>query len=129
MERQENKLNSSILSVGQPNTTDRNDRKRKQALLDGYKEEVFDNSQTDYAKYMFRPENSCTFLRTQKKYEEQHWYYCYTCGLTGNTGACSVCVRVCHKGHHVIYFRKSTFFCDCQDSGGNCSFASQIAAL
>ena len=102
------------------------EKKRKQALLDGYKQTVFDNSQTDYAKYMQRPEEECTFIRTGKKYEEQHWYYCYTCGLTGNTGVCAVCVRVCHQGHHVIYCRKSTFFCDCALDGGACSFQEQI---
>lgn len=75
---------------------------------------------------MQRPEDECTFLRTGKKYEDQHWYYCYTCGLTGNTGVCAVCVRVCHKDHHVIYCKKSTFFCDCALDGGACSFQTQI---
>ena len=46
------------------------EKKRKQALLDGYKQTVFDNSQTDYAKYMHRPEEECTFIRTGKQYEE-----------------------------------------------------------
>lgn len=98
------------------------DKKKKQATLEGYKQEVFDNSQTDYARYMLRPEEKCTFLRTGKNFEDQHYYHCYTCGLTGNTGVCTVCVRVCHKGHHVVYAKKSTFFCDCNEDGGNCSF-------
>ena len=28
-------------------------------------------------------------------------------------GCCSLCARVCHKGHDVGYSRKSSFFCDC----------------
>ena len=33
--------------------------------------------------------------------QTQHWYYCYTCNLTGAEGCCSICARVCHKGHDV----------------------------
>ena len=47
----------------------------------------------------------------------QHWYFCYTCGFTGNSGVCAVCVHTCHKGHQIAYSRKSNFFCDCGDSG------------
>jgi hypothetical protein len=57
----------------------------------------------------------CTYHRTGKDYELQHWYYCYTCGLMGSKGACSVCARRCHKGHQVVYSRKGNFFCDCGD--------------
>jgi hypothetical protein len=46
------------------------DKKKKLMTLEGYKEEVFDNSQTDYAKYMFKPEERCTFLRTGKNFED-----------------------------------------------------------
>jgi hypothetical protein len=45
--------------------------------------------------------------------QEQHWYYCYTCGLVESEGCCSVCVKVCHKGHEVAYARHGNFFCDC----------------
>lgn len=38
--------------------------------LEGFKEDVFDNSQTDHAKYMFKPEDKCTFLRTGKNFED-----------------------------------------------------------
>eukprot|EP00941_MAST-03F_sp_MAST-3F-sp1_P003693 g3693.t1 len=43
----------------------------------------------------------------------QHWYHCYTCNLTNEKGCCSVCAKTCHKGHDVVYARKSRFFCDC----------------
>ena len=55
----------------------------------------------------------CTFATTGSNFTEQHWYYCYTCGLTQSEGCCSVCVKVCHKGHAVSYSRRSRFFCDC----------------
>ena len=55
----------------------------------------------------------CTFAVTGSNFTEQHWYYCYTCGLTQSEGCCSVCVKVCHKGHVVSYSRRSRFFCDC----------------
>eukprot|EP00741_Cyanophora_paradoxa_P010481 tig00000158_g10134.t1 len=55
----------------------------------------------------------CTYSATGNKFTEQHWYFCYTCGLTVSEGCCSVCVKVCHKGHDVSYSRISRFFCDC----------------
>lgn len=55
----------------------------------------------------------CTYTTTENNFMEQHWYYCYTCGLTFSEGVCSVCAKVCHKGHEVSYSRKSRFFCDC----------------
>ena len=55
----------------------------------------------------------CTFSATGSNFTEQHWYYCYTCGLTQSEGCCSVCVKVCHAGHIVSYSRRSRFFCDC----------------
>ena len=55
----------------------------------------------------------CTFAVTGSNFTEQHWYYCYTCGLTQSEGCCSICVKVCHRGHIVSYSRRSRFFCDC----------------
>ena len=52
-------------------------------------------------------------MSTHGEFTEQHWYNCYTCGLTWDKGCCSLCARVCHKGHDVGYSRKSSFFCDC----------------
>jgi hypothetical protein len=57
--------------------------------------------------------NMCTFTSTGSNFEKQHWYHCYTCGLTNSEGCCSVCVRRCHAGHVVSYSRFSRFFCDC----------------
>ena len=58
-------------------------------------------------------QQSCTFVSTHGEFTEQHWYNCYTCELTWDKGCCSLCARVCHKGHDVGYSRKSSFFCDC----------------
>ena len=54
----------------------------------------------------------CTFKATEG-YQEQHWYNCRTCGLTGDKGSCSVCAQICHEGHDIVYSRYSSFFCDC----------------
>ena len=55
----------------------------------------------------------CTFTTTQKEYVPQHWYHCHTCGMLDSVGVCTVCVRVCHKGHDVTYAKNGSFFCDC----------------
>ena len=55
----------------------------------------------------------CTFTVTQKEYMTQHWYHCHTCAMLDSVGVCSVCVRVCHKGHDVTYAKHGSFFCDC----------------
>lgn len=49
---------------------------------------------------------------------DQHWYNCYTCGLVGDKGCCTLCALVCHEGHDVAYSRFSAFFCDCGAEGG-----------
>lgn len=54
----------------------------------------------------------------QSGFLDQHWYTCYTCGLTGDKGCCSLCALVCHRGHEVEYSRYSSFFCDCGAEGG-----------
>lgn len=59
----------------------------------------------------------CTFAKTKGNYQDQNWYYCMTCGLNGNQGCCSKCVIHCHKGHEVVFSRRSNFFCDCPDNG------------
>ena len=55
----------------------------------------------------------CTYAQTGNNYTEQHWYFCYTCKLQGSNGCCTVCARICHRGHDVGYSRFSRFFCDC----------------
>jgi hypothetical protein len=96
--------------------------KQKKGLLMGYKQLNADFADVNYNSYMAEPEEQCTFLRTGKRYHQQFWYQCYTCGLVGSTGACSVCVRVCHKGHHVVICKKSSFYCDCGQDGRKCDF-------
>ncbi|CAL0317336.1 unnamed protein product [Lupinus luteus] len=59
----------------------------------------------------------CTFTSSGNNYMEQHWYFCYTCDLTVSKGCCSVCAKVCHRGHRVVYSRSSQFFCDCGAGG------------
>ena len=55
----------------------------------------------------------CTYTITEDTYMDQHWYYCFTCNLVFSDGVCTICAKVCHKGHEVTYARKSRFFCDC----------------
>ncbi|CAM8971414.1 unnamed protein product [Rhodiola kirilowii] len=59
----------------------------------------------------------CTFTSSGSNFMEQHWYFCYTCDLTLTKGCCSVCAKVCHRGHRVVYSRSSRFFCDCGAGG------------
>lgn len=54
----------------------------------------------------------CTFA-ILSDFHDQHWYNCYTCGLTSDKGCCSLCAVICHQGHDVEYARHSSFFCDC----------------
>ncbi|XP_047102506.1 protein purity of essence [Schistocerca piceifrons] len=55
----------------------------------------------------------CTFTITQREFMNQHWYHCHTCKMVDGVGVCSVCARVCHKGHDVTYAKYGNFFCDC----------------
>eukprot|EP00873_Tetraselmis_striata_P017398 jgi/Tetstr1/437662/TSEL_026329.t1 len=55
----------------------------------------------------------CSYTRSGESFVEQHWYFCYTCGLTESKGCCSSCAIICHDGHDVVYSGKSRFFCDC----------------
>ncbi|PKU69107.1 auxin transport protein BIG [Dendrobium catenatum] len=66
----------------------------------------------------------CTFTSSGSNFMEQHWYFCYTCDLTISRGCCSICAKVCHKGHRVVYSRSSRFFCDC-GAGGVRGYACQ----
>ncbi|KAL6498614.1 hypothetical protein OROHE_026555 [Orobanche hederae] len=59
----------------------------------------------------------CTFTSSGSNFMEQHWYFCYTCDLTVSKGCCSICAKVCHHGHRVVYSRSSRFFCDCGAGG------------
>ncbi|CAH0559665.1 unnamed protein product [Brassicogethes aeneus] len=55
----------------------------------------------------------CTFTFTQKEFMNQHWYHCHTCRMLDGVGVCSICARVCHKGHDLSYAKFGNFFCDC----------------
>lgn len=55
----------------------------------------------------------CTFTITQKEFMNQHWYHCHTCKMLDGVGVCSVCARVCHRGHDLSYAKYGNFFCDC----------------
>lgn len=59
----------------------------------------------------------CTFTSSGSNFMEQHWYFCYTCDLTISKGCCSICAKICHRGHRVVYSRSSRFFCDCGAGG------------
>ena len=64
-------------------------------------------------------QTACTYDASGNRFVDQHWYFCYTCGLTNAKGMCSVCARVCHAGHDIVYSRKSRFFCDCGAGGAS----------
>lgn len=55
----------------------------------------------------------CTYTVTKKEFMNQHWYYCHTCKMVDRIGCCSICARVCHKGHDLSYAKFGSFFCDC----------------
>ncbi|KAF2360064.1 Zinc finger UBR-type [Trinorchestia longiramus] len=55
----------------------------------------------------------CTYTLTQKEFVNQHWYHCHTCQMEDGVGVCSICAKVCHKGHDVTYAKFGSFFCDC----------------
>ncbi|CAH0393187.1 unnamed protein product [Bemisia tabaci] len=59
----------------------------------------------------------CTFTITQKDFMNQHWYHCHTCKMVEGVGVCTVCARVCHRGHDVTYAKYGNFFCDCGARG------------
>ncbi|PZC74948.1 hypothetical protein B5X24_HaOG206881 [Helicoverpa armigera] len=53
----------------------------------------------------------CTFTVTQREFMNQHWYHCHTCKMVDGVGVCTVCARVCHRGHDVSYAKFGNFFC------------------
>lgn len=55
----------------------------------------------------------CTFTISQKEFMNQHWYHCHTCKMVEGVGVCTVCARVCHRGHDITYAKYGNFFCDC----------------
>eukprot|EP01096_Ripella_sp_DP13-Kostka_P003623 TRINITY_DN1544_c3_g1_i5.p1 TRINITY_DN1544_c3_g1~~TRINITY_DN1544_c3_g1_i5.p1 ORF type:complete len:4907 (+),score=2611.56 TRINITY_DN1544_c3_g1_i5:95-14722(+) len=61
----------------------------------------------------------CTFTSSGRNYEDQHWYFCYTCNLTERKGVCSKCALICHRGHDLSYSKHSSFYCDCGSAENN----------
>jgi len=59
----------------------------------------------------------CTYLKTEKSYSYQDWFYCHTCGFEDLEGVCTVCIKTCHAGHDVTFAKNSPFFCDCGAKG------------
>ncbi|VVD06116.1 unnamed protein product [Leptidea sinapis] len=45
----------------------------------------------------------CTFTVTNREFMNQHWYHCHSCKMVDGVGVCTVCARVCHRGHDVSY--------------------------
>lgn len=68
---------------------------------------------------------SCSYV-TKKDFHEQHWYNCYSCGLTNDKGCCSLCAVVCHQNHDIAYARYSSFFCDCGSAADSPESGSSI---
>lgn len=69
-----------------------------------------------YGPYM------CTYLNTGSEYIRQPWFHCFTCGLTGNKGACLDCALTCHRGHDLVFAKSDSFYCDCYNENSNCLF-------
>ena len=63
--------------------------------------------------YTFQSSCLCTYTESGKNFIMQRWYSCKTCGLTGNSGCCEVCLLRCHVGHDVMLRKTSAFYCDC----------------
>ena len=41
-------------------------------------------------------------------------------------GVCSICARVCHRGHEITYAKHGSFFCDCgAKEDGSCQVRIQ----
>lgn len=71
----------------------------------------------------------CTYTTTQREFQNQHWYHCYTCEMFDSVGVCSVCAKVCHAGHQLSYAKNSSFFCDCgAQEQGTCAALTKRTA-
>lgn len=71
------------------------------------------------------PPPSCSYA-LKSGFHGQHWYNCYTCGLTWDKGCCTLCALVCHEGCDVSYSRYSSFFCDCGAEDGGMDDPTRI---
>ena len=53
----------------------------------------------------------CTYQKGNI-FSKQHWYHCNTCEME-DEGYCSVCIKICHRNHDVVYANYSSFSCHC----------------
>ena len=109
----------------------------KQQVKDVQGNETVDNRMEDI-KVKLRPtgkslvqladeENVCTFTFTGPNFCPTQVWECLTCKLTGRTGACPVCIRVCHEGHEVrLQHEEVPFFCDCGEGFEGCHFRLEV---
>jgi len=86
-----------------------------------------DEEEEDEYSFTALASQCCTFTETGRQFVEQHWYYCYTCGMTCGEGICRVCALVCHRDHEISYSRSSRFFCDCGAGGSDANNPSSRA--
>lgn len=71
----------------------------------------------------------CTFTITQREFMNQHWYHCHTCKMVDGVGVCTVCARVCHRGHDISYAKFGNFFCDCGAKPDSRSVRKELTSL
>jgi E3 ubiquitin-protein ligase UBR4 len=111
-------LASDSLLVKQVDITSSGEEDEDDGTTDGELASVDrDHEEEDMNSERVLASKVCTFTSSGSNFMEQHWYFCYTCDLTVSKGCCSVCARVCHRGHRVVYSRSSRFFCDCGAGG------------
>ena len=70
---------------------------------------------TNYVKSEDDPINNpcCTMIKNRRKAETQPCYYCFTCNLIENKACCTVCAKVCHKGHKISFVKYAQINCYC----------------
>lgn len=50
--------------------------------------------------------------------------------MVDGVGVCTVCARVCHRGHDVTYAKYGAFFCDCgAKEDGSCQVSQPYYIL
>jgi len=88
---------------------DQNNNEPTESLIEGY-------NTTNYVKQAeVGGLNICSmYMRGRRKSDSQPCYYCYTCNLVDTKACCSVCARVCHKGHKIMFASNAQSNCSCQ---------------
>ena len=65
----------------------------------------------------FHRSRVCTEYTTQRTFQRQPFYYCFTCFTDPNEGCCYQCMKICHSGHRTQCKGSIRAFCDCGLSG------------